>query len=290
MIISVDTGKHMTKAISQERKSFCMRTKIDEQGLMLGNGNTYEVMYEGVKYIVGDSAQSMDYDTTKTKTRHKICAAVAIAKLTQSHLIDLVTGCPITQFINKEERKKHAAFLNGPIKLKINNKPAEFNIETVTVLPESFGVVIENAKDHMNGIVGVIDIGGLNTNGAIYERLKPIPSSVFTINEGGNMTNAKIKRALNTTFTANYQDYEIPYVREDGKTKPIIEEVLDIQMQRILSECKKYNWNVDKLPIVFTGGGSLMLEKQIKAINGRISKNPIWDNVQGFLRFKELYK
>lgn len=29
MIIAVDAGKHMTKAMSQDRKTFSMRTKLD---------------------------------------------------------------------------------------------------------------------------------------------------------------------------------------------------------------------------------------------------------------------
>lgn len=289
MIIAVDAGKHTTKAISAERKTFSMRTKLDVDGLMLGNGKTYEIEYENKRYIVGDGANSIDYDVTKTQLRHKICTAVAISKLTQQRMIDLVIGCPITQYINKEERKKHADYFRGNVRIKINKQPFEFSIESVTVLPESFGFIVENAKEFLNGLCAVIDIGGLNTNAAIFRNLKPVPSSVFCVNEGGNMTNAKIKRALNTTFLANYQDYEIPYVKENSKTKPIIDEVLDAQMQRILSECKKYNWNIAELPIVFTGGGSLMLERQIKAISGRISKNPIWDNVQGFLRFKEVF-
>lgn len=126
---------------------------------------------------------------------------------------------------------------------------------------------------------------------AIYDCLQPIKSSVFTINQGGEILNAKLKRELNTLLIKNYQDYEMPYLNiDDNKIKPITEKLFKDQLDLILSECKKYNWNVTEIPIIFTGGGSLVLSKQIKNIpNARISVNPIWDNVEGYLILRELY-
>lgn len=287
MIIAVDAGKHSTKAMNAERQAFCMRTKIDEHGLILSGD---QVEFEGKKYVVGDNAQTENFDVSKTHLCHKIATYYAIASLTHAKEIDLITGCPISQFVNKEKRSAHTAFLKGNVRMKINNHPVDFTINTVTVLPESIGVLIENASQYINTIIGVIDIGGLNINAAVYERLNPIKNTVFTVNEGGQIINAKIKRALNTKFLANYQDYEIDYLKANPKTKPVIDNILNQQMDILLAECKKYNWNITDMPIIFTGGGSLKLEKQIHEINGTISKNPVWDNVQGFLKYKEMIK
>jgi len=279
MIIAVDAGKYMTKALSSER-TFGMRTRLSEHGPLLFS-DAYAVEFDGDLYSVGDGQS--DYDVSKTKLIHKLCTYVAIAKLTNEKEIDLVTGCPVNQFINKDAREEHAEYLKGSVQLKINTESFNFIIKSVMVLPETIGVVINNANDFIDTTVGVIDIGGLNTNGAIYERLKPIKSSVFTINQGGMILNAKIRRALNTAFMANYQDYEIPYVKAEGERKPIIDQVVSEHMANILEECKTYNWNIDELPIIFTGGGSLRFDV-------KRSRNPIWDNVKGFMKFKEMYK
>jgi plasmid segregation protein ParM len=294
MNISIDAGKHTTKAITNTNR-FSIRTKLEEQGtLITKDANTLAVEYDGKKYIFGDGAQATDYETSKTKSCHKIAIYVAIATLSgDGYEVSIVTGCPISQFRNKELRDEYAEYIRGGGngRIKINGVDKRFAINNVLVLPESIGVVMENIPEFMNNLIGVIDIGGLNTNAAIYENLKPLPSNVFTINEGGQILNAKIRRALNTSLMTNYQDFEIPYLRMEGRVKSIVEEVTNNQMETILAQCRQYNWNLKALPIVFTGGGSLMLEKQIRQLdNARLSRNPVWDNVQGFLKLKEMYR
>ena len=278
MIIAVDAGKHTTKSMTNER-TFTMRTLMTESASVL-NSDSLHVEYGGNQYTLGDGESN--FDVTKTKLIHKLCTYVSISKLVQVREVELVTGCPITQFVNNEARQAHADYLRGPVQITVNGERYSFVVNSVMVLPETIGAVMANAAEYANQAVGVIDVGGLNTNGAIYERLKPIRSSVFTINEGGLMLDAKIKRALNTAFMTNFQDYEIPYIK-DGKYKSVIDGMVNEQLERIMAECKKYNWNVSELPIIFTGGGSLRFQV-------RRSKDPVWDNVKGFLKFKEMYK
>lgn len=297
MIISIDAGKHTTKAIlgtAGEKRVFSVRAKLEEQGVIINkDGRTFAIEYEGKKYVLGEGAQITDYETCKTKICHKLSTYLSVAMLTGNDgNYDIVTGCPISQFRNKELRSEYAEFIkNRNVQIRINSNGHRFGISTVMVLPESIGVVMENVPEFIDGLVGVVDIGGLNTNAAIYEKLKPLPATIFTVNEGGEILNAKIRRALNTALMTNYQDYEIPYLRLEGKIKPIVEEVLNAQMEIILAQCKQYNWNLKAIPLVFTGGGSQILEKQIKQLdNAKISRNPVWDNVQGFLKLKEMYK
>jgi hypothetical protein len=239
MIIAVDAGKHTTKAMSNERQ-FSMRTLMTENGSIL-NSDALHVEINGNKYTLGDGES--DFDVSKTKLVHKLCTYVSIARLMQVREIDLVTGCPITQFVNKEARQAHADYLRGAVQMTINGERYSFMINSVMVLPETIGAVIANAAEYADKAVGIIDVGGLNCSGAIYSNLKPVKSSVFVMNEGGLMLDAKIKRALNTQFLTNYQDYEIPYIKAEGKFKSVIDGVVQDQLSKIMSECKKYNWN-----------------------------------------------
>ena len=285
MIIAIDTGKHTTKALDARRTTFSVRTQLDDSPLLPGGG--YAVEYDGRSYVIGAGAS--DYDITKTKLCHKLTAYMAVALLAQDPDVDLVIGCPVTQFINKAAREEHAAYFRGRVSIKINDTPHNFTVASVMVLPETIGAVMSGLPEYASGVIGVIDVGGLNVNACVYDRLKPVRESAFSMNEGGSIIAANIKRALNTATLSNYQDYEIPHVR-DSKARPVVDSVLERQMDRIIEEAKKFNWNVSALPVVFSGGGSLLLERQIRANGWAISKDPIWDNVKGFMKFKEMYQ
>lgn len=281
MIIAVDSGKYTTKAMDTNRTAFSIRTLISDRSMILSK--SYQLDYDGKRYYIGDGAA--DFNSWKSQLIHKLCALVAISQLGYSS-VDLIIGCPVSQFANKEARAAHAEYFKGCSILRINDSPTTICINSVMALPETLGVVMSNVEAYSKSIIGVIDIGGLNTNALIYDHMKPVMESAFTVNEGGLVLNAKIKRELNMKYGANYQDYEIPHLHD----KPIINNILNEQMERIVQECRAYNWNIDDLPVIFTGGGSLRLEEQIKQHNWSISKNPIWDNVQGFLKFKEAFR
>lgn len=305
MIIAVDAGKHSTKAVcktTREEKYIMFRTKVEEQGVIITqDGTTFSVEYNGQKYTIGEGANISDYDTTKAKLCHKLTTYTAIALLLSTLgngyengvSVDLVTGCPISKYINKETRQEYQNFIAGDknIGIKINNKNYSFKINSVLVLPESIGVVMQNANEFLDAVIAVVDIGGLNTNSAVYSSLRPLKNTVFTINEGGEIINTKIKKALNTALNTNYQDYEIPHLKLEGEIKHIVERILNNQIEVIISECKKNNWNTNALQFMFTGGGSQILERQIRSNipNAKISKTPVWDNVRGFLQIKEMY-
>lgn len=302
-LISGDAGKFNTKAMSKDEtgiKRFSIRTKIEEANKCdeLFTGNTHIVEYEGKRYVLGEGANINDFDVTKKKINHKLALYTAVANLLDGKYdeVRLVTGCPLTVFLNPELREEYKNYLleNKVIDITIDRERKRFCINDVLILPESIGYPYQDHTRYLNGLVGVVDIGGLNTNGAIYERLKPLKCSVFTVNEGGNILQNKIKKTLNTNLGLNYQDYEIPYLIDDNNTdkniKEIINELVIQQVDRIVDECKKNNWNVGGLQIVFTGGGSLLLQKQIceRVPKAEISPNAIWDNVTGFYKIAEV--
>lgn len=168
-IIAVDAGKHSTKAIMSDpngnERVFTVRTKIEDySSIIISKDNTYDIEYNGKRYILGNEASSSDYDTSKTKLAHKLAAYVAIAILLYpdnvdyciakdiDRNVDLVTGCPISQFTNKETRNEYVDYLKEKnIHIKINERNYGFSIDNVLVLPESIGVVIKDATEYVNG-------------------------------------------------------------------------------------------------------------------------------------------
>jgi plasmid segregation protein ParM len=294
-LVSIDAGKYLTKAVITEGgkfKTFSLRTKLEEYSeVVFKDTNTYEINYGGKSYLIGNNALHSDYDSTKTKLVHQLAIYTMLGLVANRCEVDLVTGCPLSQYLSTANKNAYGDFILGKkyIQIKINGVDKNFTINKVSVYPESIGVLILNIADCAKKIVGVIDIGGLNTNGAIYDDLNPVESSMFTVNEGGNILFSKIKRELNIVTGRNYQDYEIPYVIREHETKHIIANLLKHQLQIIIEECKRYNWNVEAIPLLFTGGGSLLLEKQIKELpNATLSGNAVFDNAMGFYKLKEL--
>lgn len=103
----------------------------------------------------------------------------------------------------------------------------------------------------------------------------------------------KIKRELNRQLSANYQDYEVVHLvqgENNHRINEIINKLMQEQIAQIIQEAKKYNWNVANLPMYFTGGGSALMERQIKSLlpNAIISRSCVWDNVNGFHKIGEM--
>jgi plasmid segregation protein ParM len=287
--VSADAGKYLLKFLyGKERISFRTKMEVDPTFGKFNTGDSYNIDFNGKKYLVGNGATESDYDTTKLKLLHKLCIYTAIGLMCDNHDIRLISGCPISEFFNEEFRNKYIQYFmeDKNVSISINGENKKFCIKEVNVFPESIGIIFRNPEFYFDKLVGVIDIGGLNSNGAIYESLKPRKESIFTINEGGNMINSKITRELNIKLGSNYHDYEIPYLMEnqDKEIRAIIDFVMKGHITKIIETAKKYDWNINRMPIYFTGGGSLLLNKYIKELlpSAIISKDPIWDNVEGF--------
>jgi plasmid segregation protein ParM len=298
LIVAVDAGKYATKAMAEgDARRFIVRTKMDDgRYSMISFGNTYTILFEGRKYTFGDEAIGSDFDTSKTKLVHKIAAYTALSVLADGKEVDLAIGCPMSQYYDQAAKDEYAQFMQGSRhnKIIINDTTRSFAINSVKVFPESVGVVIENAPELRNRVIGVIDIGGLNINGAIYDHLTPQMQSIFTINEGAEIMQAKVERELNSRLMANYQDYEIKYVMtgDNAKAKAIMTEVLREQAERVYRECKRRNWNLSDVPVLFTGGGSILLADRLRDQFPKsiLSKNAVWDNAYGFYKLKEMFK
>ena len=54
-------------------------------------------------------------------------------------------------------------------------------------------------------------------------------------------------------------------------------------LKKIVNEMLKHAWEIQSLPIVFTGGGSILLKDIIEEYETfMVSDNPVFDNLDGF--------
>ena len=306
-VIGVDSGKFDTKVYlyspNGNSKKFSFRTKMDETSEDRSTAaKSCVIEYNNRRVLIGDEAETSDYDKSKAKEIHKLATYAAIAQSVDygDHVI-LACGCPLSIFNNVEERKAYKDFMwdKGELSVILNGKTKKFTIDNVVVCPEGSGLIYKNPAEYKDRLVAIIDIGGLNTNCCIYDRLTPVKSTAFTTNLGANIMRNELKQKLNSTFKdANIQDWQMEDIIRKGYIKSnkeesevLISEFLQKHVSNIMQECVKKGWDIKNLDFVFTGGGALQFEREIRKIvdDPVIGPEANWENVQGFAQVGAAY-
>ena len=287
--VCVDVGNYTTVAKCGENCSV-IRTLLNN-GKKRINRNAYMVKYKGEDYIVGDSNAVIvnEIKLNKMDETHLITLLTAVYHVVpDSADVELFIGMPISSYYNDEYRQKYELFMSaGDVELIVDGVKKRFAITDVTALPESIGYVYNNPSDRL---IGVIDIGEFTVDGGVFKDGMPIKETIFTTLEGANKLKTEIRDTLNQTLIRNIQYYAIDEIIKDGlggadsdKAKEIVDNVLKDYMKSIISSMISHHWEYDTMPIVFTGGGSLILKDVIPMIeNFKLSENPTFDNVDGF--------
>ena len=306
-IISVDSGKYDTKACLKLKdgkvEKIRFRTKMDDTlEEKASDARSCVLEYNGRKVIIGEEAETADYTKSKAKDIHKLSTYAAIAQLvSDGDEVGLIIGCPLSIYMNVEERKAYKEFMidEGSATVVLNGRTKSFTIKNVIVCPEGSGIIYKNPNKYKDSLVGIVDIGGLNSNNCVYDRLTPIKSSSFTTNLGANIMRNELRQALNSAFPeVNLQEWQIEDIIRKGYIKSrreesseIISDFLQKHVNNILQECVKKGWDIDNIDLTFVGGGSKLFEKEIKKIvsDAVISENAEWDNAEGFLEVGVLY-
>ena len=292
-LVKVDPGKFAVKAECEGEK-FYTKSLIDKiENVATDSG--YKVKFFNQEYVIGDDSIPFDYDFEKHKIETKILVNLAISKLVEDgDKVNLVVGMPIEHWLDRDRRAKYEQFIASKSQMSLVERevdtPMNFKINKVVAVPESIGHVARNKK-YKNRTVGILDCGGANFQGAIYKNGLPLRDSCFTLNEGGYFYLNSIKKAINSKFKLNYQDYQIPELIEFGSNREDKEEIANeitrmtkLHLNKVIRECRARNWNLDDMDIIVVGGGSNYFKSLICDLlpNTTISDDAIWDNVKGF--------
>lgn len=292
-LVKVDPGKYAVKAECGDKK-FYTKSLIDKvENVATESG--YKIKFFNQEYVIGDESIPFDYDFEKHKIETKILVNLAISKLVEDgDKVNLVVGMPIEHWLDRDRRAKYEQFIASKSQMSLVERevdtPMNFKINKVVAVPESIGHVARNKK-YKNRTVGILDCGGANFQGAIYKNGLPLRDSCFTLNEGGYFYLNSIKKAINSKFKLNYQDYQIPELIEFGSNREDKEAIANeitrmtkLHLNKVIRECRARNWNLDDMDIIVVGGGSNYFKSIICDLlpNTTISDDAIWDNVKGF--------
>ncbi|WPS85343.1 ParM/StbA family protein (plasmid) [Brevibacillus halotolerans] len=324
-IISVDSGKFKTKGVHYEngetKKRFEVSTKINPTTEKASTSrSSYVVTLNDQTTMIGGLAGEYNYDTSKAQEVHRRATYLALSKLVEDAKkpIVLSIGCPLSVWFNTNLRLNYMQFMldlpkddlrdpnegNFNLKFEVDGEKFEYNIEHLLVYPETSGFLIKNEEKYAGRSIAVVDIGGLNVNGVVYQptgedgTLEPNEDTFFTLNKGGNVFMTELQKVLNTRFGTNIQVYEMNEHFKRGYIKvnkeesaKIIKDFTDAYLDEIRHKMKAHSWSVETLDFAWVGGGSLLFKEHILAIpvfaDSEISDTAVWDNAEGFAQATE---
>lgn len=300
--IFVDNGNSVTKADCTLPNGETIRMEIPtliSKGEDKMSQDSYRIEdYLGDTYIVGDENKSVNVNINLSKMdlAHKLPTLVAIHQMVSDNAhVELYIGLPIQTFYNTTYRKECIEFYkkDKECTLTINNIKKSFTIDKVVALPESVGYVFNFPTD---SLVGVIDIGYTTIDGAVYKDYAPILETVFSLVDGTNPFKTKVRDELNKELLLNIQPYQLDEILQKGlfgdlkeKADKIIYRCKMEYLKRIVNEMLKHSWEVQSLPIVFSGGGAILFKDIIEEYDTfQVSPNPLYDNLDGFKEMEVL--
>lgn len=293
--IVIDNGYFSTIGYNPS-KIFSIRSKYQSSDFPISFNNTYHITFDK-SYLIGEGAEQIDINLNKSNSKLHLLTTLTILGLFNCSTYNLVVNIPLN-FYNKQNKQNIESQLTSKVfQFSLNSQSKNIYIDQCVAFPQSLPIIYCNKIDFSH--VAIVDIGGLTAQGCIVENNNLVFSSIFTDNLGTLILYEKIKKVLNSQYNINMKDYEMQDIISNGllfdksNSLKLIDSICLSHVQEIVTKIKLTGWNVDNLFFIFTGGGSILLEKYINNFfkNYHLSNNPEKDNVFGLWEVaKHVYK
>ena len=282
-MVAIDAGKSDTKARMRRTdgtdKEITFATKMDPTSRDQASNGSYIVEYEGSTYLLGAQAETGSATSSKAEILHKIATYAAIHQLVDNNDdVFVIIGCPLAICENKTKKEEYLKFIfpSPDVTITLNGITKHFTVRKTLVAAESSGVIALDPT-YRKGLIGIIDIGGLNINCCVYQDGYCIISTLFTENYGSNVFKENLKKFLFTKYGDDIPDYLMDTVIQkgylpdntslDGKapgSAELITAYKTAHIQSIVHKCQQHGWDLKHTPLAFVGGSSLLFRNEIK--------------------------
>ena len=318
--IAVDSGKSATKVAVYDP----LTDKVEKKKFLtkIGRGyfeddalerNTVIMEYDGHTYKIGRGAISeAEMETSKKTQIHKLCTLKAIAENigNDRENVHVAIGMPVKEWENVQKRLEYKEFIlpDGDIHVKIMESAngavldKTFRIISKHAYPETMGALFVRENTSM-GTQGVVDLGHLNNNCAVWNGNELDPNYTLTDILGGNNLVTGLAQELTAAFTMcdektvarilmldkenRYLHPNRPNPELEQRSKEIIDDYLLNHVKEIKKKLDVKHWPLDFMDLTFIGKTTTLLQDEIKTVFGPaafIPENPEFANVFGFLR------
>lgn len=234
-----------------------------------------------VSYEIG--VGSRDISDKQLSTVHQVCTEYSILKHSNKQEVDVVVALPFSLYLNREYRTAYKERLLGAHTGIVDGKERKVYVRDCTVFAEGAAAYLPYKNIFKNEVVGILDFGGNTINCMIYDRGNLLKETITTLDLGTIKLERKIIDVLNIKTKWNVQDYEVKDIIDSGECKTLVDKCINEHVKQIKQRLLEKKWNVDRLTMFATGGGSQQsaqqLEKEFKKI--MVSTNGLWDNLDG---------
>ncbi len=268
ILLGLDNGNKCTKT-SEGYINETGFTKSNDEPISTSN----LLIYEGKFYSIGGNRLSVQMDKTVNQDAFILsltAIADAISKAGIEGEVDVIlgVGLPIVSYgTNKKKFREY--FLRRNINFNFNKKDYYINIIDCRVYPQGYSSLITVFNSYRNLLCNVIDIGGYTIdffrveNGIIDVSLcYSLPNGIITLI--ANIQQELLKANIRLTET---QIQDIIAGKEpvlfEADIKEMIKVMSEEYVENILAKIEEYGFEF-RNPTVFTGGGSMLLQKYIE--------------------------
>lgn len=277
MLLALNTGFYNTKVKTHNTKD------VHPTRVRIGQDGSRTLILGDISYEVAEGERTIKNKSTNHVS--EICSKYNILKYGDSDT-QLVVALPMNLFLNRGYRDLYKHKMLGVHSGIIDGQQKLVNVTKCTVFAEGAAAYLQYKSLFKDKLIGIIDIGGNTVNAMIYDRGELIRDSITTLDLGMIKLEREIRDALNIANSWNVQDYEVRDILENGECRDITDRITKTHIDKIKNELIEKKWNVDRLTIFATGGGSAQLKQQLKGCfnNVVVSDNGIFDNVDGLYR------
>jgi plasmid segregation protein ParM len=273
-VIGIDHGWSMMKTASQV---FVTGVKEITTTPAL-YGDTLE--YAGKFYKVGTNRQEVKDTKVEDDSFYLLTLAAVAKELARRGLreakVFLAVGLPLTRF--GKERNGFIKYLtaNKDVSFSFENIPYHIIIDDVAVFPQCYAAVVDKLPTFAKKTL-IVDVGSWTVDMMPVINKSPDESNCITIPKGlitcMRSINEQCVRQLNGEVDESEIQNIMRYVRSDidNEYYQIIRTEIEDFVEKVFNSIREYGYNLKTTPIVFVGGGAVVMKNFAKYDGKNIS-------------------
>lgn len=276
ILISIDHGNKNMKILGENGENICFSSGYVESSVEPISADNL-LCYSDKYYSIGNSRFSVIFDKSSNE-KFFILSLAGIASVLNHYQIKnanvmLAVGLPIATFGRlKEEFRRY--FLRDNISFCWNGKEYKVNIKDCLVYPQGYSAFLTVYKGFKDVQVLCCDIGGYTVD-------------IFNVNKGGKLDIASAT-SLNRGVIKLFRDIQQELLKQDiriseeqieetlkgndpivfdEKIVNLIQKKAEQYVEDLLDEIREMGYETKINPMLFIGGGAMLLRKFIEKSN-----------------------
>ena len=262
-VIGIDHGWSMMKTISQV---FVTGVKeITTTPALFGD----VLEYEGKFYKVGTVRQEVKDTKVEDDSFYLLTLAAVAKELKRRGLAEakvfLAVGLPLTRF--GAEKNDFIKYLtkNKRVSFKYENEPYYIEIDDVAVFPQCYAAVVDKIPTMAKKTL-IVDIGSWTIDIMPVINKSPDESKCVTIPKGLITCMRSINEQCVRQLNGEVDESEIQNIMRYGRSDiddeyfAIIKAEIEDFVHKVYNSIREFGYNLKTTPIVFVGGGAVVMK------------------------------